>query len=192
MPSLQAAGEGISSNEMMAAREEEVLWHGGGRCFAWQHPYSGAPCLGCLCAPKGPGRPADTGGDLMVLLSPSPSLGRAPAAGNPALDLPEPMQAALGQPDHQLHALCRRGRRFLLPGEEPRSRCTAGRVEEEDTGVYGARDLSYSTWPCPGDQVAGVAGTSLEHMLGPLSRRCLLRRVTLADPWYTRTGTSGP
>ncbi|XP_055674762.1 chymotrypsin-like protease CTRL-1 isoform X1 [Falco peregrinus] len=55
-------------------------------------------------------------GHLMVLLSPSPSLGSPPAAGNSALDHPEPVQAVLGQPDHQLHALCRRGRCLLLPG----------------------------------------------------------------------------
>lgn len=38
-------------------------------------------------------------GDVMMLLSPSPSLGSAPAAGNRALDLPEPVHAVLGQPD---------------------------------------------------------------------------------------------
>lgn len=73
----------------------------------------------------------------MVLLSPSPSLGSAPAAGNPALDLPETVHAVLGQPDHQLHALCRWGRRLLLPGKEPRSRCTAGRMEEEEEEMWG-------------------------------------------------------
>lgn len=49
---------------------------------------------------------------------PSQRLGGAPAAGDPAPGLPEPVHAVLGQQHHQLHAVRRGGRRLLLPGEE--------------------------------------------------------------------------
>lgn len=147
-------------------------------------------------------------GDLMVLLSPSPSLGNSPAAGDRAPDLPEPVHAVLGQPHHQLHDLCRWGWCHLLPGKELSSCCTGWVEEEEDmwglaelpldhtegagggymgSYTYGARYLNYSTWLCTGDQ---VAGTSLEHVPGALSRN-LLCRVIPADLWYTRVGTAG-
>lgn len=149
----------------------------------------------------------------MVLLSPSPSLGSSPAAGDRAPDPPEPVHAVLGQSHHQRHDLCWWGWCHLLPGKEPSSGCK-GWVEEEEedmqglaelplhhregggaryTGscTYGARYLSYNTWLCAGVQVAGVAGTSLEHVPGALSRN-LLHRVTLVDLWYTRLGMAGP
>lgn len=56
--------------------------------------------------------------------------------------------------------------------------------------TYRARYLSYSTWLCAGDQVAGVAGTSLEHVPGALSRNHLCR-VTLVDLWCTRLQMAG-
>lgn len=126
-------------------------------------------------------------GNLMALLSPSPSHGPTPAAGRCAHNLPKPVQAVLGQPDHQLHALRRRRWRLLLPGKELRSHWTAGRVEEEDMGHLASMETEIQA-AAPG--CVQVAGTSLEHVLGPL--KCLLRRVTLADLWYTRTETSGP
>lgn len=84
----------------------------------------------------------------MVLLSPSPSPGNRPAAGDRAHHLPEPVHAVLGQSHHQLHDLCWWGWCHLLPGKEQApaaqggcricgvllsSHCITGRVEEQGT-----------------------------------------------------------
>lgn len=54
----------------------------------------------------------------LLFFPPSQRLGGAPAAGDPAPGLSEPVHAVLGQQHHQLHAVRRGGRRLLLPGEE--------------------------------------------------------------------------
>lgn len=152
----------------------------------------GEACPGQLCALQEIHRQC---GDLMVLLSPSPSLGSSPAAGDRAPHLPEPVHAVLGQSHHQCHDLCWWGWCHLLPGKETSSCCT-GWVEEKDiwglaelplhhregggagymgSCIYGARYLSYSTWLCAGNQVAGVAGISLEHVPGALSKESCLQ-----------------
>lgn len=74
----------------------------------------------------------------MVLLSPSPSFGNSPAAGDRAPDLPEPVHAVLGQFHHQRHDLCWWEWCHLLSGKELSSRCTAW-VEEKD--MWGLAEL---------------------------------------------------
>lgn len=68
---------------------------GGGVCAACSHCPSRGFCGARLCL-GAPWRPADTGAEETAPLPCSPSLGAAPAAGDPAPHPPEPVQAARG------------------------------------------------------------------------------------------------